>query len=140
MIIRTMKATFGTLAGDELKLDRGLNIIYAPNESGKSTWCAFLRAMLYGVDTAERARGGQLPAKTRYAPWSGAPMEGEITLEHEGKSITLRRTTPNEKAPNNGAIWIDFLDNANVTKATATLKDSARSRSFVDNKSSRSSS
>ena len=79
MIIRTMKATFGTLAGDELKLDRGLNIIYAPNESGKSTWCAFLRAMLYGVDTAERARGGQLPAKTRYAPWSGAPMEGEIT-------------------------------------------------------------
>ena len=99
MIIRTMKATFGTLAGDELKLDRGLNIIYAPNESGKSTWCAFLRAMLYGVDTAERARGGQLPAKTRYAPWSGAPMEGEITLEHEGKSITLCRTTPNEKAP-----------------------------------------
>ena len=99
MIIRTMKATFGTLAGDELKLDRGLNIIYAPNESGKSTWCAFLRAMLYGVDTAERARGGQLPAKTKYAPWSGAPMEGEITLEHEGRSITLRRTTPNEKAP-----------------------------------------
>ena len=99
MIIRTMKATFGTLAGDELKLDRGLNIIYAPNESGKSTWCAFMRAMLYGVDTAERARGGQLPAKTKYAPWSGAPMEGEITLEHEGKSITLRRTTPNEKAP-----------------------------------------
>ena len=97
MIIRTMKATFGTLAGDELKLDRGLNIIYAPNESGKSTWCAFLRAMLYGVDTAERSRGGQLPAKTKYAPWSGAPMEGEITLEHEGKSITLRRTTPNDE-------------------------------------------
>ena len=33
MIIRKMKATFGTLAGEELKLDRGLNIIYAPNES-----------------------------------------------------------------------------------------------------------
>ena len=26
-------------------------------------------------------------------------MEGEITLEHAGKNITLRRTTPNEKAP-----------------------------------------
>ena len=41
-----MKGTFGTLAGEELKLGEGLNIIYAPNESGKSTWCAFLRAML----------------------------------------------------------------------------------------------
>lgn len=99
MIIRKMKASFGTLSGEELKLDRGLNIIYAPNESGKSTWCAFLRAMLYGVDSARRARGGQLPDKTKYAPWSGAPMEGEMELTHEGKSITLRRTTPNEKAP-----------------------------------------
>lgn len=99
MIIRKMKATFGTLAGEELKLDRGLNIIYAPNESGKSTWCAFLRAMLYGVDTSQRAKGGQLPDKTRYAPWSGAPMEGEMELLHAGKRITLRRSTPNEKAP-----------------------------------------
>ena len=80
MIIRRMKGTFGTLAGEELKLGEGLNIIYAPNESGKSTWCAFLRAMLYGVDTAQRAKGGQLPDKTKYAPWSGAPMEGELEL------------------------------------------------------------
>lgn len=99
MIIQKMKATFGTLAGEELKLGEGLNIIYAPNESGKSTWCAFLKAMLYGVDTSQRGRNGQLPDKTKYAPWSGAPMEGEIQLTHGGKDITLRRTTPNERAP-----------------------------------------
>ena len=99
MIIQRMKATFGTLAGEELKLDRGLNIIYAPNESGKSTWCAFLCAMLYGVDSAQRSRGGRLPDKTKYAPWSGAPMAGEMELTHEGKRMTLRRSTPNEKAP-----------------------------------------
>ena len=99
MIIRRMKAVFGTLAGEELKLDRGLNIIYAPNESGKSTWCAFLRAMLYGVDSAQRAKAGRLPDKTRYAPWSGAPMQGEMDLEHDGKRITLRRTTPNDRSP-----------------------------------------
>ena len=40
-----MQGTFGTLDGEQLRLDTGLNIIYAPNESGKSTWCAFLRAM-----------------------------------------------------------------------------------------------
>ena len=99
MIIKSMKATFGTLAGEELKLGEGLNIIYAPNESGKSTWCAFLRSMLYGIDTSQRGRNGQLPDKTKYAPWSGAPMEGEIRLTHGGKDITIRRTTPHDRAP-----------------------------------------
>ena len=99
MIIHRMQATFGTLAGDELKPGEGLNIIYAPNESGKSTWCAFLRAMLYGIDTAQRARAGRLPDKTKYAPWSGAPMEGLIELTHSGEAITLRRTTAQRGAP-----------------------------------------
>ena len=61
MIIRHMQGTFGTLDGEQLRLDTGLNIIYAPNESGKSTWCAFLRAMLYGIDTSQRARAGFVP-------------------------------------------------------------------------------
>ena len=99
MIIHRMQATFGTLAGDELKPGEGLNIIYAPNESGKSTWCAFLRAMLFGIDTAQRARGGKLPDKTKYAPWSGAPMEGLMELTHRGERITLRRTTARSGAP-----------------------------------------
>ena len=99
MIIHRMQATFGTLAGDELKPGEGLNIIYAPNESGKSTWCAFLRAMLYGIDTAQRARAGRLPDKTKYAPWSGAPMEGLIELTLGGEAITLRRTTAQRGAP-----------------------------------------
>ena len=99
MIIHRMQATFGTLAGDELKPGDGLNIIYAPNESGKRTWCAFLRAMLYGIDTAQRARAGRLPDKTKYAPWSGAPMEGLMELTHNGEAITLRRTTAQRGAP-----------------------------------------
>ena len=41
-----MTATFGKLEGDTLRLEPGLNVISAPNEWGKSTWCAFLTAML----------------------------------------------------------------------------------------------
>ena len=93
MIIRHMQGTFGTLDGEQLRLDTGLNIIYAPNESGKSTWCAFLRAMLYGVDTSQRARAGFVPDKQKYAPWSGKPMAGELELEQGGKCITIRRWT-----------------------------------------------
>ena len=46
MRIYEMTATFGKLEHDTLPLRPGLNIIPAPNEWGKSTWCAFLMAML----------------------------------------------------------------------------------------------
>ena len=78
MKINKLTASFGKLENESLSFHSGLNVIYAPNESGKSTWCAFIRAMLYGVDSAERARAGYLPDKLRYAPWSGAPMEGTM--------------------------------------------------------------
>lgn len=102
MIIRHMQGTFGTLDGEQLRLDMGLNIIYAPNESGKSTWCAFLRAMLYGIDTSQRARAGFVPDKQKYAPWSGKPMAGELELEQGGKCITIRRWTEAPNAPLRG--------------------------------------
>ena len=102
MIIRHMQGTFGTLDGEQLRLDTGLNIIYAPNESGKSTWCAFLRAMLYGIDTSQRARAEFVPDKQKYAPWSGKPMAGELELEQGGKCITIRRWTEAPNAPLRG--------------------------------------
>ena len=75
----------------ELALGEGLNVIEAPNEGGKSTWSAFLRAMLYGINTKERDRQGYLAEKNRYQPWSGAAMEGSVELLWQGRSVTLRR-------------------------------------------------
>ena len=60
MKIYSMTATFGKLEHETLTLQPGLNVIEAPNEWGKSTWCAFLTAMLYGVETRERTTKGQL--------------------------------------------------------------------------------
>ena len=99
MIIRKLRASFGKLEGESLRFHDGLNVIYAPNESGKSTWCAFIRAMLYGIDSTERARDGYLPDKQRYAPWSGAPMEGSMDVRAEGSDITLQRRTTVRSAP-----------------------------------------
>ena len=99
MIIRKLRASFGKLEGESLRFHDGLNVIYAPNESGKSTWCAFIRAMLYGIDSSERAREGYLPDKQRYAPWSGAPMEGSMDVRAEGTDITLQRRTTVRSAP-----------------------------------------
>ncbi len=99
MVIRKLTASFGKLQGETLELQPGLNVIQAPNESGKSTWCAFIRAMLYGVDSSAREKGGVLPVKVKYAPWSGAPMEGQMELEWQGKEITLTRKTAQKNAP-----------------------------------------
>ena len=93
MRIRKMTADFGRLQGESLSLGDGLNVIAAPNESGKSTWCAFLKAMLYGVDSAQRARADFLPDKTRYAAWDGGEMAGEMELVWQNREITLRRAS-----------------------------------------------
>ena len=99
MMIKKLDATFGKLEGESLELHDGLNVISAPNESGKSTWCAFVRAMLYGVDSSERQKAGFLPDKMRFAPWSGSAMQGSMQLESGGRDITITRTTKTASAP-----------------------------------------
>ena len=74
----------------------GLNIIEAPNESGKSTLLAFLRVMLYGFPPRER---GAMADKNRYAPWSLSPMRGTLTLTCEKGGITLQRDTARANSP-----------------------------------------
>ncbi len=99
MKIRKLVASFGKLQDDTLSLHAGLNVIYAPNESGKSTWCAFIRSMLYGIDPSDRPLDGGIPERERYAPWSGKPMEGSMDVTADGFDITLRRTTVNGNSP-----------------------------------------
>lgn len=91
MIIREMTASFGTLSNETLTLTEGLNVLYAPNEGGKSTWVNFIRAMLYGIPTKERDKGDYLAEKNRFQPWSGLPLEGTMKLTHQGQNIILRR-------------------------------------------------
>jgi len=91
--IYSMTATFGKLEHQTLTLKPGLNIIEAPNEWGKSTWSAFLVAMLYGIDTRERTKGEHLADKERYAPWSGAAMSGRMDICWNGRDITIERSS-----------------------------------------------
>ena len=93
MKLLRLTATFGCLDHATLEFGPGLTLIEAPNGGGKSTWCAFLRTMLYGLDTRQRDKKGAPADKNRYRPWNGAPMEGLLVCEHEGKRLELRRTS-----------------------------------------------
>lgn len=99
MRIERMTARFGKLNDDTLVPGAGLTVIEAANESGKSTWCAFIRTMLYGLSTREREKKGFIPDKTRYAPWNGTGMRGVLVCTAEGRSLTLTRDTVRANAP-----------------------------------------
>ena len=91
MKILSMTATFGKLSRQTLTFEPGMNLIEAPNERGKSTWCAFIMAMLYGIDTGARSKTGVLADKIHYAPWSGEPMSGRMDILWQNREITIER-------------------------------------------------
>lgn len=93
MKILTMRASFGALQKQELRLQDGLNVFCLPNEAGKSTWSAFLLCMFYGIDTSERASKLNLPMKSRFKPWWGGSMAGYMELECDGRRIAIERTS-----------------------------------------------
>lgn len=90
MELHSLFASFGALENESLTLSPGLNIIEAANESGKSTWMAFLRVMLYGLNTRDRTPAAD---KRRYQPWCGSPMQGRIDLTFGHDRLTIQRTS-----------------------------------------------
>lgn len=96
MQIKRLAATFGKLEQEQLDLEPGLNVIEAPNEAGKSTWTAFLRVMLYGLNTRDRSAGAD---KRRYLPWSGSAMEGALDASTGLGKITILRRTVRANSP-----------------------------------------
>lgn len=141
MIINKVSATFGKLSGESLEFSDGLNVVCAPNESGKSTWCAFIRTMLYGIDSSERKKVGYMPDKLRYAPWSGAAMQGSMELSADGKDICISRTTRQKNYPMRefSAVYtgtnvpVEGLDSENAGEAlTGVSRDVFRRSAFIE--------
>jgi len=81
---------FGKLTDITVVPTGGLNIIYAPNESGKSTFLSFIKYMFYG--TKMKKVKGDMTFKERYMPWNGMPMSGSIEFTHSGKKYIISRT------------------------------------------------
>ena len=99
MTINKLTATFGKLDHETIEFHDGLNVVSAPNESGKSTWCAFIMAMLYGLNTSERGHSDRIPGKVRYQPWNGKAMCGSMELTSRDRKLTLMRSSPMSGAP-----------------------------------------
>lgn len=82
---------FGKLKEKEIFLEDGINIIYGPNESGKSTCHAFIRGMLFGM-ARYRGRASRTDPYTRFEPWERpADYAGSMRFEAGGKQFRIDR-------------------------------------------------
>ena len=91
MKILSIQGHFGNLNGQKIDFTDRLCCRVLPNGWGKTTLCAFIRVMLYGLNTARRDTVNALSDKTRYYPQDGKPMSGRMTVEFTGRPVTIVR-------------------------------------------------
>ena len=91
-IERVTALAFGPFDGQSLDLAAGMSVIGGPNESGKSSWHAALRAAICGV---RRGRGANTKAdaafEERHRPWDGDGrwcVEVRLALD-DGRTIEI---------------------------------------------------
>ena len=82
---------FGGLHNFDHNFDDGLNIVLEDNGWGKTTFAAFLKAMIYGLDS-KRSKDVTENERLRYQPWQGGKYGGYLVFEAEGKKYRIERT------------------------------------------------
>ena len=84
---------FGKLKNVAFNFADGVNILQQANGFGKSTLCAFVRAMLYGLNYGYKlVDGNRANDVTKYAPWDATgKFGGSMEIAHEGKTYRIER-------------------------------------------------
>ena len=83
---------FGKFRDASVELKDGLNVLYAPNETGKSTLAGFIRYMLYGFPKNERSSAtNPITTAQRFKPWSGGDTAGSMVFSAGGRRVTVVR-------------------------------------------------
>jgi DNA repair protein SbcC/Rad50 len=91
-IDRVTARAFGPFSGESLELAPGLTVVSGPNEAGKSSWHAAIRAGIGGVRRG-RGAGTKVEAlfEERHKPWDGdGRWEVEVRLAlDDGRTIEI---------------------------------------------------
>ncbi len=83
---------FGKHQGLELSFGPNFNLLWGPNESGKSTVLTFILSALYGLDTYSGKKDLQRNERSRYRPWSGQAYGGYLEVEKDGRHYRIERS------------------------------------------------
>lgn len=89
-LIRCHIENFGVLSDFDFAFSAGLTTICRPNGFGKSTFAAFIKAMLYGFPRTG-ARSIVENERKRYDPWQGGKYGGFLEFETGGTAYRVTR-------------------------------------------------
>ncbi|HHW08519.1 MAG TPA: AAA family ATPase [Firmicutes bacterium] len=94
MIIRRLIMTgFGRFHNKILDFQDGLNVVFGPNESGKTTIQQFIKGMLYGFKKPDAKRREWTEEQQRYEPWAGGQYRGSLEfVDEEGRAFRVERS------------------------------------------------
>ena len=82
---------FGKLRNFDYEFSGGLSEILQDNGWGKTTFCVFIKAMLYGMSKKGNTKA-YIAERSKYAPWQGGVYGGTLTFEHKGHKYKMYRT------------------------------------------------
>lgn len=91
IITRLNLISFGKFNEMELGLTPGLNIIYGPNEAGKSTIQKFIQGMFFGFKKPFKSRRVYTPDYQAYQPWNSGQYRGIMEYQDQGTSYQVER-------------------------------------------------
>lgn len=109
---------FGKLSQYSYIFDDGLNVIEEENGWGKSTFAAFLKAMLFGLEYTTARK--YLVDRTRYIPWQGGKFGGNLTFSINNKWYRVERYF-GKKLSEDTFVLYDMSTNMESTDFTANL-------------------
>ena len=83
---------FGPLIDETLTFAPGMNVVYGPNEAGKSTWHAALYAGLCGMRRGGGQRKEDRDFRNRHKPWNGGDAweVGAVIAREDRVRVELR--------------------------------------------------
>ncbi len=82
MKFRSVQAiAFGCLRSETLELAPGFNVVFGPNEAGKSTWHAAMYAALCGMRRGPGISKEDREFRERYRPWDGDDWRVKARVE-----------------------------------------------------------
>lgn len=92
MIIKKIKIkNFGKFKNKNLDFSPGVQVVYGPNEAGKSTLMELIKLMLYSRRKGASTSSEDKVLRSKFSPWDKSPMCAVMEFSHEGSDYVLQK-------------------------------------------------
>lgn len=92
MIIKKIKIKgFGKFKDKSLDFSPGVQVVYGPNEAGKSTLMELIKLMLYSRRKGASTSSEDKALRSKFLPWDKSSMCAVMEFSHEGNDYVLQK-------------------------------------------------